>query len=66
MSLNLRYVSYESDNQGVTFCKNVRQEYFGTNDAIGGKNLAVLCYEGTWFSGQRVLISSSMPSAVVK
>ena len=61
MPLNLQYVDYDSNNYGAMVCRQVRKEQAKKNSPIAGRNLAVLCFTGTWFIGEAVIIASSFP-----
>lgn len=62
MPLNLQYVSYDSKNYGAMICRQIRKGQSKINNPIGGRNLAVLCFTGTWFVGEAVIIASSFPN----
>lgn len=61
MPLNLCYVPHNGDNHGAIFSRNVRAQQAKINAPIGGKNLAVLCFTGDWFTGEQVIIGCSSP-----
>lgn len=62
MPLNLKYVPYDSQNHGAVICREIRKKQFALNAPIGGRNLAVLCFSGTWFTGEAVIVGSSFPN----
>lgn len=63
MELNLKHVPYDDSNTYGQTCREIRNKQKNINSPVGGKNLALLCYEASWLERgkNQVIIGLSDP-----